>query len=536
MNKPKCRLINPAKTNIGKISRQILQRINKDIRTKTALKQWQSTKQVIEWFQNIENKKSKCFIQLDVVDFYPSITEELLKKALDYAKTITDISDQEIEIITHSRKSLLYTKTNENKSQPWVKKSKINDKEKDKERKGDQEPDNKNLFDVTMGAPDGAEVCELVGLLILKEMDEHYRNIDFGLYRDDGLGSMVEKSGPFMERLKKDLIKFFENKFGLKVTVNTGMNNVDHLDISMNMEKGIYKPYKKPNDNIRYVNVDSNHPKKVIKQIPIGINKRLRNISCNKDEFDKIKPLYQKALMDSGHTYNLTYEEKKKKNRRKSKRKIIYYNPPFNLELKTKIGKRFLEIISEEFTKDNPLRKIFNRNTLKISYSCEKNFKNIIQSHNMKIMQQETKNKKKEKSCNCRKDKVCPLDGNCNVNNVVYKATTEEHPPMFYIGSTDNFKLRYNNHKSSFRHASKKSATTLSSHVWDKKLGTEPRLNWDIMKQTVPYKKGMRNCDLCLTEKYLILTEIANEGCLNKRHEMMTKCRHKQKFFLSEIT
>ena len=133
-----------------------------------------------------------------------------------------------------------------------------------------------------------------------------------------------------------------------------------------------------PNDNIRYVNVDSNHPKKVIKQIPIGINKRLRNISCNKDEFDKIKPLYQKALMDSGHTYNLTYEEKKKKNRRKSKRKIIYYNPPFNLELKTKIGKRFLEIISEEFTKDNPLRKIFNRNTLKISYSCEKNFKNII--------------------------------------------------------------------------------------------------------------------------------------------------------------
>ena len=387
-----------------------------------------------------------------------------------------------------------------------------------------------------MGAPDGAEVCELVGLLILKEMDENYNNIDFGLYRDDGLGSMSKKSGPIMERLKKELIKFYEDKFGLTITVNTGMNKVDHLDISMNMEKGIYQPYKKPNDNVRYVNVESNHPSKVIKQIPIGINKRLRNISCNEEEFNKVRPIYQKALMDSGHKYKLKYEEQEKKNRRKSKKKIIYYNPPFNLELKTKIGQKFLEIITEEFTKDNPLRKIFNRNTLKISYSCEKNFKSIIQSHNMKIMQQEVSKKEPNKSCNCRRNKVCPLDGNCNIKNVIYKATTEEHPPKFYIGSTENFKLRYNNHKASFKHESKKTATTLSSHVWDKKLGKEPRINWDIMRQAHPYTKGQKNCDLCLTEKYLILKEISNDGCLNKRHEMLTKCRHKHKFSLSEIT
>ena len=204
--------------------------------------------------------------------------------------------------------------------------------------------------------------------------------------------------------------------------------------------------------------------------------------------------------------------------------------------MKTKIGQKFLEIITEEFTKDNPLRKIFNRNTLKISYSCEKNFKSIIQSHNMKIMQQEVSKKEPNKSCNCRRNKVCPLDGNCNIKNVIYKATTEEHPPKFYIGSTENFKLRYNNHKASFKHESKKTATTLSSHVWDKKLGKEPRINWDIMRQAHPYTKGQKNCDLCLTEKYLILKEISNDGCLNKRHEMLTKCRHKHKFSLSEIT
>ena len=46
-NDPKCRLINPAKSNIGKISKQILQKANKQIRTQLNLKQWQSTDQVL---------------------------------------------------------------------------------------------------------------------------------------------------------------------------------------------------------------------------------------------------------------------------------------------------------------------------------------------------------------------------------------------------------------------------------------------------------------------------------------------------------
>ena len=47
------RLINPSKTNIGKISKVILQRINSNLRIKTGLNQWQSSDQAISWFNNI---------------------------------------------------------------------------------------------------------------------------------------------------------------------------------------------------------------------------------------------------------------------------------------------------------------------------------------------------------------------------------------------------------------------------------------------------------------------------------------------------
>ena len=44
LNQPKCRLINPAKSQIGKISSQILKKINKTLRSKLDISQWQNTK------------------------------------------------------------------------------------------------------------------------------------------------------------------------------------------------------------------------------------------------------------------------------------------------------------------------------------------------------------------------------------------------------------------------------------------------------------------------------------------------------------
>ena len=106
--KPSCRLINPAKSEIGLISKQILEAINSRIRAATNLQQWRNTQSVIDCFVQLPSKENMHFTQFDIVDFYPSIKEDLLKKAIQFAKIHTTISEQEENIIWHARKSLLF--------------------------------------------------------------------------------------------------------------------------------------------------------------------------------------------------------------------------------------------------------------------------------------------------------------------------------------------------------------------------------------------------------------------------------------------
>ena len=76
----KCRLINPAKSQIGILSRQILQAANKRLREKLHLNQWQSTRDVLAWFKNIKNKGRRAFMQVDIKEYYPSISEKTSRK------------------------------------------------------------------------------------------------------------------------------------------------------------------------------------------------------------------------------------------------------------------------------------------------------------------------------------------------------------------------------------------------------------------------------------------------------------------------
>ena len=76
----------------------------------------------------------------------------------------------DIDVINHARKSLLFDGSN-----TWIKKQ--------------------GLFDVSMGAYHGAEVCELVGTYMLNVLSKKYNKNDFGLYRDDGLAVLKKKSG-----------------------------------------------------------------------------------------------------------------------------------------------------------------------------------------------------------------------------------------------------------------------------------------------------------------------------------------------------
>ena len=109
--------MNPAMSEIGIISKHYLELVNNKIREKTQMNQWRNTKSVIEWFKAIKNKSKSSFIKFDIVEFYPSISKELLSKAIEYAQSLTTIEEKVIKTIYHARKSLLFDKDN-----VWVKK------------------------------------------------------------------------------------------------------------------------------------------------------------------------------------------------------------------------------------------------------------------------------------------------------------------------------------------------------------------------------------------------------------------------------
>ena len=65
------------------------------------------------------------------------------------------------------------------------------------------------LFNVTMRAYDGAEVCELVGTFLLHKISEKYDKNSIGLYRDDGLSLFKNKSDTQLEIIKKNFYLIF---------------------------------------------------------------------------------------------------------------------------------------------------------------------------------------------------------------------------------------------------------------------------------------------------------------------------------------
>ena len=105
----------------------------------------------------------------------------------------------------HSRKSLLFK--NEH---PWVKK------------------DKDNMFDVTMGCWDGAEVCELTGAYILGRLTSFFNISNIGLYRDDGLAILKATSGSEAERIKKKIVKVFKDQGQSRRTSKPSISWMSH--------------------------------------------------------------------------------------------------------------------------------------------------------------------------------------------------------------------------------------------------------------------------------------------------------------------
>ena len=511
---PQCRLINPAKPEIGKISKKILEKIVLKVNQETGRNLWKNTHAVLDWFKTLRKGPKSRFIQFDIESFYPSISRELLDKALEHAKSVTQISQEDLDIIELARKSLLFSN-----NECWMKKS-------------------NDLFDVTMGAWDGAEVCELVGLYLLGKISQFIPLSQVGLYRDDGLAVISNCNGQKLDRIRKQLHECFKRE-DLKIVVQINMLEVDFLDVHLNLTTGTFRPYMKPNNSLQYVHACSNHPKSITKNIPKMIEKRLSLLSSTQEIFEEEKRPYEAALRLSGYEPKLSYipEEERRPQKRQRRRNILWFNPPYSKTVSTNIGKKFLGILGKHFPKNHKYHKIFNKNTVKISYSCMTSMGNIIKGHNATLLRpSQAQSVGQSRTCNCRVKTTCPLNGQCLTENAIYQATIsngdvgEKFP---YIGLAEGeFKTRYNNHTMSFRKESYAKKTELSKKYWEIKnsKGT-PTISWKVLTSVRAYENGQKNCNLCLTEKLFIMKN-RDKNLLNSRSEISAKCRHKRKFLL----
>ena len=239
MNNPKCRVLNPCKPELGKVSKQMLAEIILVVKTKSQLQQWKNTDSVINWFSHLQDKARLTFIQFDVVNCYGSITPDLLKNTITFAAKFVAISELTKSTIMQATHSFLCSD-----GHIWIKKQ-------------------SETFDVTMGGFHGAEICELIGLYILSQLIEVIPNV--GLYRDDGLAVSCA-SNRQIEIMKKKICKVFQNN-GLAVTIEANSKIVNFLDVTFDLNTGIFKPYMKDNDKPVYVHIESNHPPNVLKNI-----------------------------------------------------------------------------------------------------------------------------------------------------------------------------------------------------------------------------------------------------------------------------
>lgn len=101
------------------------------------------------------------------------------------------------------------------------------------------------MFDVTMGNFDGAEVCQLVRLFILNDLQQIRNKI--GLFQDNELAVFKNTTGPQAEKIRKQITKRFKEN-GLKITIQCNLKSADYLDATLNLTNVPFQPYRNLSD------------------------------------------------------------------------------------------------------------------------------------------------------------------------------------------------------------------------------------------------------------------------------------------------
>ena len=136
--------------------------------------------------------------------------------------------------------------------------------------------------------------------------------------------------------------------------------------------------------------------------------------------------------------------------------------------------------------------------------------------------------------CNWRNKQSSLLNGKW-LKCMVYKA--EVPTELFCYGIVESdFRFRYSNHTMSFRHFCHICDTELSRYLWQL-LNSNIRFDLYWSKQTNMFHcKNIGLIDIiCISQKSQLFSRSDPKLLLNKRTELISKCRHRNKHLLSSI-
>ena len=160
---------------------------------------------------------------------------------------------------------------------------------------------------------------------------------------------MSRKPARTNQRMAEKIVQIFK-KNNLSITIQANLQVIDFLDVTLDLSNGSYKPFVKPGQISLYVHSKSKHPACVIKQILLGVEKRISNLCSTKQIFNESKIYFEDCLKKSGYSKQLQYKpdpdfgKQKKKVMRKQ---ATWFNSPWDGGVKTKVAQEFLGILDQ---------------------------------------------------------------------------------------------------------------------------------------------------------------------------------------------
>ena len=107
---------------------------------------------------------------------------------------------------------------------------------------------------------------------------------------------MMDLFSSLTSKMQKKIIRAFRS-LGLKIEISSNLKIINFLDKIFSFEDNTFKPFSKKNHVPTNINVNSKHPKSIIKLYTVNL--RINRLSSGKEVFDENKRTYNEALNNS---------------------------------------------------------------------------------------------------------------------------------------------------------------------------------------------------------------------------------------------